>query len=801
MDVDDVEAGDRCQQNGGSGDPTMLLDHVHNSDNRRHFGNDQLSALQKKAASDSPEETAWLLNIFINDTQDELYKCEFLQYVPSIAVILSEEPNNHGRLKSLIESHLLPTVASSLVYSNITVTKAGETALLALLEHNLIRQEYILSDIWPILEESLSQPKANYGAGNAIKLMSKMAPWLGSETIGRLLIPVLKNMSTDSDATARNICASHFGDVCAIVQPEVIETVLIPSFLALCQDSEWMIRKSCAESFTPVSCVVSSETRKNSLAPAFANLLKDKMQCVRVAAFLSLGPFIITFAEPSIVSLGYCQFGDLVLKYKDGYEFNLNSAKSKHPLLIQDQTVEDHIKNLEMVFSSVGFLDISLGMVDSDVCSFNTFWLDGYNNAQGSTGPLKSGLGYKDPENELYNQFQYWRDPLPNIDNDLGNESIDNNNPSSPSCLDFQISHSPQSNLCSSITRKLRSLDYHEVEKSQKESEKENGDQEIVPSDLLHHFVSMSSEPYRVIYNTAKHCAYNLPAVALTLGPKNWDLIKAACKHLATDTQWKVRKIIASSLHELAELIGEELTTRDLVPIFKDFINDVDEVRIGALRHLAQFLKLLRPAVRNTLLPRLVYFQKTDYKRYWRFRQELAEQLLQILGLFSPADTCHHLSPIVQSLLLDRVAEVRKVSLHLVTELVSHVSIDVNLLRSLLAELAQQFAHSPRWNRRQIFALFCSRLISESVLSGDMFARDVLPHLLDLSWDRVPNVRLTVARTLANDIIPQPYFSDCSNPHHEILLSTLKRLQSDKDRDVKFFACQAVISPQTDPTV
>lgn len=42
----------------------------------------------------------------------------------------------------------------------------------------------------------------------------------------------------------------------------------------------------------------------------------------------------------------------------------------------------------------------------------------------------------------------------------------------------------------------------------------------------------------------------------------------------------------------------------------------------------------------------------TDYEWNWRFRQELAQQLLQVLGLFSPVDTCHHLSPGKQYILL-----------------------------------------------------------------------------------------------------------------------------------------------------
>ena len=56
--------------------------------------------------------------------------------------------------------------------------------------------------------------------------------------------------------------------------------------------------------------------------------------------------------------------------------------------------------------------------------------------------------------------------------------------------------------------------------------------------------------------------------------------------------QWKVRRIVASSIHELAAIVGQDVATEDLVPIFNGFIKDVDEVRIGALKHLARFLKV-----------------------------------------------------------------------------------------------------------------------------------------------------------------------------------------------------------------
>ena len=56
--------------------------------------------------------------------------------------------------------------------------------------------------------------------------------------------------------------------------------------------------------------------------------------------------------------------------------------------------------------------------------------------------------------------------------------------------------------------------------------------------------------------------------------------------------QWKVRRTLAFSIHELALILGEEITTRDLVPIFNGFLRDLDEVRIGVLKHFSDFLRV-----------------------------------------------------------------------------------------------------------------------------------------------------------------------------------------------------------------
>ncbi len=53
-----------------------------------------------------------------------------------------------------------------------------------------------------------------------------------------------------------------------------------------------------------------------------------------------------------------------------------------------------------------------------------------------------------------------------------------------------------------------------------------------------------------------------------------------------------MRRTLAFSIHELAVIVGQENTSRDLVPVFNGFLKDLDEVRIGVLKHLAHFLQV-----------------------------------------------------------------------------------------------------------------------------------------------------------------------------------------------------------------
>ena len=50
------------------------------------------------------------------------------------------------------------------------------------------------------------------------------------------------------------------------------------------------------------------------------------------------------------------------------------------------------------------------------------------------------------------------------------------------------------------------------------------------------------------------------------------------CNDFVFSLQWKIRRVLAYSIHEIARIIGPDATCIELLGIFEDFLKDIDEV-------------------------------------------------------------------------------------------------------------------------------------------------------------------------------------------------------------------------------
>jgi len=76
---------------------------------------------------------------------------------------------------------------------------------------------------------------------------------------------------------------------------------------------------------------------------------------------------------------------------------------------------------------------------------------------------------------------------------------------------------------------------------------------------------------------------------------------------------------------------------------------------------------------------------------------------------------------------------------------------DPNFVRDFLLQVVDVLCHSTKWVQRQSFAALAGYLTTR--LPPTQFAQDILPHLISLSTDKVPNVRIVVAQTLTNSVM------------------------------------------------
>ncbi|XP_071445780.1 serine/threonine-protein phosphatase 4 regulatory subunit 1-like isoform X2 [Hetaerina americana] len=866
-----------------------------------------------------------------------------LLQVPQIALLYNEFA---GQLAEVVEEHLLPLVIKTLTDIEESVRKTAQTALITLMEQNLVTCEAIEEQVCPavlMLADMGTLPDYHL---NAVMLMSKIAPLVGREKAMELFLDHFVALCSDPAVFVRTVCAANFGDFCTLMGTEVTERVLLPCFVQLCKDSIWGVRKECANVFLTVSCAVTLATRKKVLAPIFVELLRDQSRWVKVAAFHSLGPFIWTFAPDSNGS-----------QESHSPSIDPDTPRSSHP-----QNKLSHLR----LKCGVSKLDDQLSTYrnDSDQCfPFKAWHVDKLRekNSGSSIEPSmqsdrnvivasvletkgcgeNSRVEASEPEND-YNTFLFWRLPLPDVGPNasiVDSPKLENNSISSvaDSTASINVTSSLSSvsqNSTSHSTEDSSTVDREKMDVSryssglkiqsptnktggQKslENTPENKDecsgenqlvqqqidctvesevtfkeesaridvepkqgplmtacaesrhtsdalgqtrkipisgrttfkQDIVPQALVDHFISMST-PMQLtdddsgMAHQAHHCAFNFPAVALTLGRENWSLLRGAYEVLAVDVQWKVRRTLASSIHVLAEILGEELATRDLVPVFKGFAKDLDEVHMGVVEHIADFLKLIGPAGRNECLPYLEIYIRDEH-RNWRFENELIRQLFQITNLLSTAEVIEYLAGLVVKLTFSKVAVVRNNATVLLAEHIRYLSVDQKLVGEFLARLAEKYATNVTWRGRQTYAYLCEQLLfprsqrearadrddddDDCAERGQFANRDsidewiderqedmswrtriapllpqyVYPHLLDLSCDKVPNVRLVVAQVLgfllatpaerSYSYLDMAGESEDGDPKRvSALHMALAKLQKDTDRDVRYFASQ-----------
>lgn len=162
-------------------------------------------------------------------------------------------------------------------------------------------------------------------------------------------------------------------------------------------------------------------------------------------------------------------------------------------------------------------------------------------------------------------------------------------------------------------------------------------------------------------------CAFNFPAVALTLGASRWDELRDAYADVASNRSSKVRRTLAASLGKMAEIIGQKRAQRDLITVWWDAIRcEEEEVRTKVVESSDVLIGVIGVAAGATLLQGLLTVWEEGVFKGWRERDAITKRLLTFAHMLGEAISSS-ISGLLLKALEDDVAAVRETAISMVS--------------------------------------------------------------------------------------------------------------------------------------
>ncbi|KAH8106745.1 armadillo-type protein [Cristinia sonorae] len=286
-------------------------------------------------------------------------------------------------------------------------------------------------------------------------------------------------------------------------------------------------------------------------------------------------------------------------------------------------------------------------------------------------------------------------------------------------------------------------------------------------------------------------CAFNFPAVALTLGRRRWTELRELYLELSLDSSLKVRKTLSASLGEMAKIVGPEHAKRDLMGVWWGSVRaDESEVRLKAIEGMAVFIGAIGAEERKSVVGGLAGEVWSAKLKGWREREGVIVAVGEVLGCEGLEEVA--VRKLVMMGLKDPVAAVREETVglvSLVTKLVKKWPSDSPAARQLVGDIGEM-ASSRSYRERMTYIACQQELFSVGLYAAILILEDFWRSLRALVQDAVVDVRIKVARFLG--II----FDSLSGTFDHLkaqLLEIVKLLSDDASSEVKAF-CQPLLT-------
>ncbi|GAA5870166.1 hypothetical protein JCM1840_001581 [Sporobolomyces johnsonii] len=270
-------------------------------------------------------------------------------------------------------------------------------------------------------------------------------------------------------------------------------------------------------------------------------------------------------------------------------------------------------------------------------------------------------------------------------------------------------------------------------------------------------------------------------------------------RDLATDASQHVRAALGSQISGLAPLLGKDATIEHLLPLFLQLLKDeFPEVRLNIISKLEVVNAVIGiELLSKALLPAIVELAED---KQWRVRQAIIEYIPLLAKQLGVQFFDDQLANLCMAWLGDPVFSIREaatINLRKLTEVFG-----VEWAKETIIPKVVEMGHNVNYLFRMttVFAI----TTMGPALDVDSIRTYILPIIIQLAADRIPNIRFNVAKAfevLSSSLAAQAGGRELVESE---IVPAVDKLRLDPDADVRFFAekagqtAQAVASGETE---
>ena len=274
-------------------------------------------------------------------------------------------------------------------------------------------------------------------------------------------------------------------------------------------------------------------------------------------------------------------------------------------------------------------------------------------------------------------------------------------------------------------------------------------------------------------------CAYNFPAVLLFFGKDSWEKLKPCFTLMANDKDEKIKLPLASSLGEISNIIGSDLTESDLLQFVDKFFKNSSqssELKIKILKVLPDIIKNI-PSNRKNVYLEFIKYMIGNKDDKWRKRVTYSKIIGKFNGTYSDNIIYKRVFPIAINFCFDDISQVRTNSAKHNSRLILQLISSKTEFKNKTLTIIRSFAQSINYKYRQLFIYMCRHLFENE----EVFKESISELLLDLAYDKVPNVKIILAKFICELLNKEKYAKLAKN---ETVRKIVKVLKNDKNSEV-----------------